>query len=153
MKNFNDAMIYNDVVVELPEEAEVHLEKLGSSIKILVLDETFEDWQVWRPFVRVLGRRKDLALRVYSKILEMNRKKISARRLATSLSESMYSVNKVCDDLEKLGLIDSERRFRGAIAFNYWRPKKKVLGILRLIPSKYFEKRKWRKLAKKWSEE
>lgn len=148
MKIFNDAMIHNNVVVELPEEAEVHLEKLGSSIKVLILDETFEDWQVWRLFVRVLGRRKDLALRVYSKILEMNRKRISTRELATLLDVSMYSVNKACNDLEKLGLVDSERQFRGVIAFNYWRPKKKILGILRLIPPKYFEKRKWRKLVK-----
>ena len=141
-------MIYNDVVVELLEEVEVHLEKLGSPIKVLVLDETFEDWQVWRPFVRVLGRRKDLALRVYSKILEMNRKKISTRELATLLDVSMYSVNKACSDLKKIGLVDSERQFRGTVAFNYWRPKKKILGILRLMPSEYFEKRKWRKLVK-----
>ena len=102
------------MVVELPEVVEVHLEKPESSIKVLVFDETFEDWQVWRPFVRVLGRRNDLALKVYSKILEMNRKKISARRLATSLGESMYSVNKVCDDLEKLVLsIGSNSSYNG----------------------------------------
>ena len=127
----------------MPEEVEVRIKGSKSSIKVLLMDETFEDWRVWRTFVRVLGRRKDLALRVYSKILEMDEDEISTRDLAASLDESVHSINKVCSDLEKLGLIESERGVRGAAMFNSWRPKKRVLGVLRLIPPKYFKEGRW----------
>lgn len=126
---------------KLLKEAEINLEKLGS-INIMVFDETFQDWQVWRPLIKTLGSRNDLALKTYAKILELSKKRMSTRDLATLLNEPYYSINKVCNDLKKIGLIDVERQVKGPIVINYWRPKKRVLGILRLIPSKYFEKGK-----------
>ena len=92
--------------------------------------------------MKTLGSRNDLALKAYAKILETRKKRISTRDLATLLNEPNYSINKVCNDLEKIGLIEVERQFKGPIVFNYWRPKKRVFGILRLIPSKYFKKGK-----------
>jgi len=92
--------------------------------------------------MKTLGSRNDLALKTYAKILELSKKRMSTRDLATLLNEPYYSINKVCNDLKKIGLIDVERQVKGPIVINYWRPKKRVLGILRLIPSKYFEKGK-----------
>jgi predicted transcriptional regulator len=134
------------VVIELPKEIEIYLEELKTSVKILVLDEPSEDWQVFMTFVRVFASRNDLALRVYSKILEVNGK-VSTWNLTALLNEPRYSINKACADLEKLGLIEGETKFKGSMEFNYWRPKKKVLGILRLIPSQYFKNGKPLNLA------
>ena len=126
------------VVIELPEEIEIYLEELKTSVKILVLDEPSEDWQVFMPFARVFASRNDLALRVYSKILEAN-SKVSTWNLTALLNEPRYSINKACTDLEKLGLIEGEKKFKGPVEFTYWHPKKKISGILRLIPSQYFK--------------
>ena len=125
----------------MPKESKIKLKQLGS-INILVFDDPFQDWQVWRPLMKTLVSRNDLALKTYAKILETRKKRISTRDLATLLNEPNYSINAVCNDLEKIGLIEVERQFKGPIVFNYWRPKKRVFGILRLIPSKYFKKGK-----------
>ena len=122
----------------MPRETEIRLEELKTSIRILVLSETSEDWQVLMPFARVFASRNDLALKVYSKILEANGE-ISTWNLTALLNEPRYSINKACADLEKLDLIEGEKKFKGAMEFNYWRPKKKILGILRLIPAEYFK--------------
>jgi len=126
------------VVIELPKEAKIYLEELKTSAKILVLDEPSEDWQVFMTFVRVFTSRNDLALKVYSKILEANNE-VSTWDLTALLNEPRYSINKACVDLEKLGLIEGEKKFKGSMEFSYWRPKKKISGILRLIPSQYFK--------------
>jgi len=124
------------MVIELLEEVEIYLEKLKTSIRILVSDEPIGDWQVLTLFARVFASRNDLALKVYSKILEAN-SEIETWNLTALLNEPRYSINKACADLEKLGLIEGETKFKGPMEFNYWRPKKKALGILRLIPAVY----------------
>jgi len=141
------------VVVELPEEAKIYLKKSKTSIKILVSDKTSEDdWAVWGALTGVLGSRDDLALKTYVKILEMEKKKISTSELVTLLNMPKYTINKVCSHLEKFGLIEVEKQYKGPITFNYWRLKKKVLGVLRLIPPKYFKNGKWPTPTKTQSE-
>lgn len=138
------------MVVELPKEEKIYLEKSKISIKILVSKETSEDaWYNWRALAGVLGSRDDLALKTYVKILEMEKEKIATSELTTLLNTPKYSINKVCNQLEKLGLIEAERQYKGPITFNYWRPKKKVLGVLRLIPPEYFKNGKWPDQTKK----
>ncbi len=140
------------MVTELPKETEIYLKEQKTSVKVLILDEPSEDWQTFTTFARVFAGRNDLALRVYSKILEAN-SEISTWDLTALLNEPRYSINKVCTDLEKLGLIEGEKQFKGQMEFNYWRPKEQVSGILRLIPAEYFKDGKMPSLSSQVEEE
>jgi predicted transcriptional regulator len=63
----------------------------------------------------------------------------SSRLIATEVNAPLYSVRRSLKALRELGLIARERIERGYLTFDYWLVKKRVCGILRIVPEKYFK--------------
>jgi hypothetical protein len=59
--------------------------------------------------------------------------------LAVLVDAPLYSVRRALGDLHELGLVSRERRERSHLAFEYWSVETPILGVLRLIPEKYFQ--------------
>jgi len=117
---------------------EVFLKSLGRSIKILIFDETSEQWSILRTLGRVVSSRDDIALKAYATLLQEG-KKLEGRRIATLVDKPRYSVNRGLKNLMDLDLVGRESKPRGRIEFNLWYPKEQVSGLLRLIPEEYFK--------------
>jgi predicted transcriptional regulator len=117
---------------------EVFLKSLGRSIKILIFDETSEQWSILRTLGRVVSSRDDIALKAYAALLQEG-KKLEGRRIATLVDKPRYSVNRGLKNLMELDLVERESKPRGRIEFNLWYPKEQVSGLLRLIPEEYFK--------------
>lgn len=118
---------------------EVYLKSLGCSIKILIIDETLEQWQIMGAFNHVLGSNDDVALKLYTTLLE-EEKNVSSRELVTLIEKPLYTVNKNLKNLMKLGLVGRDYAKKGYMEFRSWYPDKRVLGLMRLIPPEYFKK-------------
>jgi len=123
--------------VELHTEEKIKISQVDKAINVMIVDETPQDWRFWRAFNRVLSRQNDLALRVYAALLE-RKGDFSSRDLASLVDAPLYSVRRVLGDLYELGLVERDRLERGHMTFDTWRVKVAVLGIVRLIPRKYF---------------
>ena len=122
----------------MPIEEEIKISKIDRLINIITIDETPRDWRLWRAFIRVLSSQNDFALRVYVALLE-RKKQTSSRDLAALVNAPLYSVRRALGDLHELGLVSRERLERGHLAFEYWSVETPILGVLRLIPEKYFQ--------------
>ena len=122
----------------MPIVEEVFLKSLGRSIKILIIDETSEEWNILRTLGREVSSREDIALKAYAALLREG-KKVEGRRIATLVDKPRYSVNRGLKNLLELDLVGRESRPRGRIEFHLWYPDKEVSGILRLIPEEYFQ--------------
>jgi len=118
---------------------EVYLKSLGASIQVLILDETYEQWQMRRAFNRVLGSKDDVALKLYTILLE-EEKKLRSRDLVTLVNKARYTIDRNLKNLMQLGLVGCDYARKGAIEFRSWYPEKQVLGMMRLIPEEYFKK-------------
>ena len=127
---------------------EVYLKSLGASIQILILDETYEQWQIMRAFNRVLGSKDDVALKLYTTLLEEERK-IRSRDLVTRVNKARYTIDKNLKNLMTLGLVGCDYARMGVYEFRSWYPEKHVLGMMRLIPAEYFKKTFPQKMLKK----
>jgi len=77
-------------------------------------------------------------MRAYAVLLEQN-KTLSARDIAMLVDEPLTVVRRALEDLHILNIIDRERTVKGPITFDHWRVVKRVLGLLRLMPSEYFK--------------
>lgn len=86
----------------------------------------------------MISRQNDVAMRAYAVLLEQN-KTLSARDIAMLVDEPLTVVRRALEDLHILNIIDRERIVKGPITFDYWRAVKRVLGLLRLMPSEYFK--------------
>jgi hypothetical protein len=122
----------------LPIVEEVFLKSLGRSIKIIIFDETSEEWSILRTLGRVVSSRDDVALKAYATLLQEG-KKLEGRRIATLVDKPRYSVNRGLTNLMELDLVGRESRPRGRIEFNLWYPEIQVSGLLRLIPKEYYK--------------
>jgi len=122
----------------VPIEEEIKISKIDMLINIIIIDETPRDWRLWGAFNRVLSSQNDLALRVYAALLE-RKKKTFSRDLAALVDAPLYSVRRALRDLHELGLVSRERLERSHLAFEYWSVVTPILGVLRLIPEKYFQ--------------
>jgi hypothetical protein len=122
----------------VPIKEEIKISKIDRLINIIIIDETPRNWRLWRAFNRVLSSQNDLALRVYAALLE-RKKQTSSRDLAVLVDAPLYSVRRALGDLHELGLVSRERRERSHLAFEYWSVETPILGVLRLIPEKYFQ--------------
>lgn len=122
----------------MPNEEKVKITKIENPINIMIIDETSQDWRLWRAFTRIISHPNDLALRIYAIILE-KKKPISSRDLAAILDVSLYSVRRALADLHEIGFVTRERLERGHLTFDYWIVKTTILGVLRLIPKRYFK--------------
>lgn len=122
----------------MPIKEEIKISKIDRLINIIIIDETPRNWRLWRAFNRVLSSQNDLALRVYAALLE-RKKQTSSRDLAVLVDAPLYSVRRALGDLHELGLVSRERRERSHLAFEYWSVETPILGVLRLIPEKYFQ--------------
>ena len=116
---------------------EVYLKSVGASIQVLILDEPSEQWQMRRAFTHVLGSKDDVALKLYSTLLEEERK-IRSRDLVPLVDKSRYTLDRNLKNLMTLGLVGCDYARRGSYEFRSWYPEKHVLGMMRLIPSEYF---------------
>jgi len=85
----------------------------------------------------VFTRHNDLALKIYAVLLE-RKKKTDARDIATVVHKPRYNVDKALQDLRELGLVSFERQKIGYATFDFWSVDTPVIGVLRLIPKKYF---------------
>ena len=121
----------------MPIEEEIITSKFSTARNVIIIDETPDEWRLWRAFTRVFTRHNDLALRIYSVLLE-RKKKTDSRDIVTVVNEPLYSVEKALNDLQVLGLVSLERQKIGHATFDYWSVETPVLGVLRLIPQKYF---------------
>jgi predicted transcriptional regulator len=63
---------------------------------------------------------------------------MDARDIATVTHNQRYSIDNALQDLRELGLVSRERHKKGNATFDYWRVETPVIGVLRLIPKKYF---------------
>ncbi len=120
-------------------EEKIKVDKIDKPINILAIDETPGDWRFWKACNRVLSSQNDLALRLYAVLLE-KKDQISSRDLASFVDAPLYSVRQALADLYEIDLVTRERLERGHMTFDNWTVKTRVLGILRLIPKKYFQK-------------
>jgi predicted DNA-binding transcriptional regulator len=118
-------------------EEKIKISKIDKTINVMIVDETPQDWRFWKAFNRVLNRQNDLALRVYAALLE-RKGQFASRDLASLVDVPLYSVRRVLGDLYELGLVERDRVERGHMTFDKWRVKTEILGIMRLIPRKYF---------------
>ena len=122
----------------MPTEEEVKIGKFEKPIKILVVDETPEDWRLWNAFTHFLSRHNDLTLKAYVTLLE-NKKQTSTRDLASDANISLYNAKRALNDLHDLGLVSREIRKRGSLEREYWTIKTQISGVLRIIPKDYFK--------------
>jgi predicted transcriptional regulator len=127
---------------------EVYVKALGTAIKILILEETSEEWQKKRAFYNVLGSTDDVAIKVYSTLLEEG-KKLDTRSLATLVNKSQFMINRALKNLMQLGLVDYESKRRGPYELKWWYAKKHILGLMRVIPESYFKNGFPQEIAKK----
>lgn len=126
---------------------EVYLKSLGGSIQVLILDETSEQWQVWRAFHRVLGSKDDVALKLYTTLLEEKRK-LQSTDLVKLSNKSRYTINMNMKNLMTIGLVGCDYLRREPIEVRSWYPEKHVLGLMRLIPAEYFNEEIPKKMVK-----
>ena len=113
----------------------LHTDK-DKAIDVLVIDETPEEWRLWRAFNRVLSRQDDLALKVYA-FLQEKGESVLARDVAMKVNSSLHAVRRALNDLLDLELVTRERMRKDNWTLNFWRVNKNVSGILRVIPSRY----------------
>ena len=120
----------------------MRIEKLhtdvGQVIDVLVIDETPEEWRLWRAFNRVLSRQDDLALKVYA-FLQEKGESVIARDVAMKVNSSLHAVRRALNDLLDLELVTRERMRKDNWTLNFWRVNKSISGILRIIPPGYIE--------------
>lgn len=121
----------------MPIEEEIKTSKFDKAKNIIIIDETPDEWRLWRAFTRVFTRQNDLALKIYAVLLE-NKKKTDLRDIASTVNEPQYSVEKALQDLHELGLVSRQHRKTDNMAFEYWSVDTPIIGVLRLIPKKYF---------------
>ena len=118
----------------------MRIEKLhtdtGQVINVLVIDETPEEWRLWRAFNRVLSRQDDLALKVYA-FLQEKGESVLARDVAMKVNSSLHTVRRALNDLLDLELVTREQMRKENWTLNFWRVNKNISGILRIIPSEY----------------
>jgi hypothetical protein len=118
----------------------LRIEKLHTDkdkvIDVLVIDETPEEWRLWRAFNRVLSRQDDLALKVYA-FLQEKGESVLARDVAMKVNSSLHAVRRALNDLSDLELVSRERMRKDNWTLNFWRVNKNISGILRVIPSRY----------------
>lgn len=114
------------------------IESVDEPIRLLVVKETPDEWRLWKAFTSMLGRNKDLALRVYASLLEKG-EQTSSRELASRVEAPLYSVRRALKDLYDLDIVSRTSVQRGYLTFDYWSVKKQILGVLRLIPEQYFK--------------
>ena len=113
----------------------IHTDK-DKAIDVLVIDETPEEWRLWRAFNRVLSRQDDLALKVYA-FLQEKGESVLARDVAMKVNSSLHAVRRALNDLLDLELVSRERMRKDNWTLNFWRVNKNISGILRVIPSRY----------------
>ena len=113
----------------------LHVET-DQAIDVLVIDETPEEWRLWRAFNRVLSRQDDLALKVYAFLKEKG-ESVLARDVAMKVNSSLHAVRRALNDLLDLELVTRERMRKGNWTLNFWRVNKNISGILRIIPPEY----------------
>ena len=113
----------------------LHTDK-NKAIDVLVIDETPEEWRLWRAFNRVLSRQDDLALKVYA-FLQEKGESVLARDVAMKVNSSLHAVRRALNDLLDLELVTRERMRKDNWTLNFWRVNKNISGILRVIPSRY----------------
>jgi predicted DNA-binding transcriptional regulator len=122
---------------EMPVEEDVKLNRFPGPIKVLVVDEDSADWRLWKAFTQALSTRNDLTLKIYALMLEKEQS-VSSREIASAANAPLYSVRRALGYLRELGLISRERIERGYLTFDNWFVNVKILGVLRLLPKKYF---------------
>ena len=115
----------------------LHVET-DQAIDVLVIDETPEEWRLWRAFNRVLSRQDDLALKVYAFLKEKG-ESVLARDVAMKVNSSLHAVRRALNDLLDLELVTRERMRKGNWTLNFWRVNKNISGILRIIPLEYIK--------------
>jgi DNA-binding transcriptional ArsR family regulator len=113
----------------------LHTDK-DKTINVLVIDETPEEWRLWRAFNRVLSRQDDLALKIYA-FLQAKGENVLARDVAMKVNSSLHAVRRALNDLLDLELVTRERMRKDNWTLNFWRVNKNISGILRIIPPKY----------------
>lgn len=111
---------------------------MGQAIDVLVIDETPEEWRLWRAFNRVLSRQDDLALKVYA-FLQEKGESVLARDVAMKVNSSLHAVRRALNDLLDLELVTRERMRKDNWTLNFWRVNKNISGILRIIPPGYIK--------------
>ena len=121
----------------MPSEEEIKTRKFANARNVIIVDETPDEWRLWRAFTRVFTRHNDLALKIYAILLE-RKKNMDARDIAAVVDQSRYNVDNALQDLRELGLVSRERHKKGHASFDVWRVETSVIGVLRLIPEKYF---------------
>jgi predicted DNA-binding transcriptional regulator len=121
----------------MPVEEDVKLNRFSGSVKVLVVDEDSADWRLWKAFTQAVSTRNDLTLKIYAHILEKDQS-LSSREIASAVNAPLYSVRRALGYLRELGLISRERIERGYLTFDNWSVTVKILGVLRLLPKKYF---------------
>ena len=89
---------------KVPIEEEITTSKFDKSRNVIVVDETPDEWRLWRAFTRVFTRHNDLALKIYAVLLE-NKKNIDARGIVTVVHIPRYNVDNALGDLRELGLV------------------------------------------------
>ena len=123
----------------MPTEEKIKISKNDKSINVMIVDETPQDWRLWKAFTRLLTRQNDLALKIYAVLLEKKENQISSRDIASIIGAPLYSVRPALKNLHELGIISREVHEMGYLTFEYWKVKIPVLGLLRLIPKEYFQ--------------
>lgn len=108
----------------------------GEAMDVLVIDETPEEWRLWRAFNRVLSRQDDLALKIYA-FLQEKGENVLARDVAMKVNSSLHAVRRALNDLLDLELVTRERMRKENWTLNFWRVNKNISGILRVIPPRY----------------
>ena len=121
----------------MPVEEDVTLSRFPCPIKVLVVDEDSADWRMWKAFTQTLSTANDLTMRIYALMLE-KKQSLSSRVIASAVNAPLYSVRRSLDYLRELGLVSRERVERGYLTFDNWVVAIKILGVLRLLPKKYF---------------
>jgi predicted DNA-binding transcriptional regulator len=123
--------------VHMTIKEEIKTSKFDKAKSVIIVDETPDEWRLWRAFTRVFTRHNDLAFKIYAVLLE-RKKTMDVRDIATVVHNPRYSVDNALQDLHELGLVFHERHKKGNATFDYWRVETPVIGVLRLIPKKYF---------------
>lgn len=121
----------------MPVEEDVKLSRFSCPIKVLVVDEDSADWRMWKAFTQALTTANDLTMKIYALMLEKKRS-LSSRVISSEVNAPLYSVRRSLDYLRELGLVSRERVERGYLTFDNWVVSIKILGVLRLLPKKYF---------------
>jgi predicted transcriptional regulator len=102
----------------MPIEEEIKTSKFANAMNVIIVDETPDEWRLWRAFTRVFTRHNDLAFKIYAVLLE-RKKNMDARDIATVVNQPRYNVNNALQDLRELGLVSRERHKKGNATFDY----------------------------------